>query len=65
MTSEDELALRVARPKVGAWLDKLRLAGHVVFVRQFQQGAKPNAGERSKNRYARFWRAAYLRMADC
>jgi hypothetical protein len=21
--------------------------------------------ERSKNRYARFWRAAYLRMADC
>jgi len=46
MTSEDELALRVARPKVGAWLDKLRLAGHVVFVRQFQQGPKPNAGYR-------------------
>ena len=46
MTSEDELALRVARPKVGTWLDKLRLAGHVVFVRQFQQGPKPNAGYR-------------------
>jgi hypothetical protein len=46
MTSEDEHALRLARPKVGAWLDKLRLAGHVVFVRQFQQGVKPNAGYR-------------------
>jgi hypothetical protein len=28
------------------WLDKLRRAGHVVFVHQFQQGAKPNAGYR-------------------
>jgi hypothetical protein len=44
VTSEDERALRVARPKVGVWLDKLRLAGHVVVVRQFQQG--PNAGYR-------------------
>jgi hypothetical protein len=42
MRSEDERALRVARPKVGVWLDKLRRAGHVVFVHQFQQGAKRN-----------------------
>jgi DNA-binding PadR family transcriptional regulator len=46
MTNADEDALRAARPNVGMWLDKLRRAGHVVFVRQFQQGAKPNAGYR-------------------
>jgi hypothetical protein len=46
MTNADENALRAARPNVGVWLDKLRRAGHVVFVRQFQQGAKPNAGYR-------------------
>src|SRR5262249_33277007 len=27
-------------------------------------GHKPRYGERPKNRYARFWRAAYLRMSD-
>ena len=46
MTNADENALRAARPNVGVWLDKLRRADHVVFVRQFQQGAKPNAGYR-------------------
>jgi len=46
MTSEEERALRVARPNVGIWLDKLRRSGHVVFVRQFQLGAKPKAGYR-------------------
>ena len=46
MTSEGERALRVARPNVGIWLDKLRRSGHVVCVLQFQQGAKPNAGYR-------------------
>ena len=46
MTSEGERALRVARPNVGIWLDKLRRSGHVVFVRQFQLGAKPKAGYR-------------------
>jgi hypothetical protein len=46
MTNADENALRAARPNVGVWLDKLRRAGHVVFVRQFEQGAKPNAGYR-------------------
>jgi hypothetical protein len=46
MTNADEDALRTARPNVGVWLDKLRRAGHIVFVRQFQQGAKPNAGYR-------------------
>jgi hypothetical protein len=33
-------------PECRVWVDKLRRAGHVVFVRQFQQGAKPNAGYR-------------------
>ena len=46
MTSEEERALRVARPNVGIWLDKLRRSGHVVFVRQFQLGAKPKTGYR-------------------
>jgi hypothetical protein len=44
LTSEEEPALRVARPNVGICLDKLRPSGHVVFVRQFQLGAKPKAG---------------------
>jgi hypothetical protein len=46
MTSEEGRALRVARPNVGIWLDKLRRSGHVVFVRQFQLGAKPKDGYR-------------------
>ena len=46
MTNADENALRVARPNVGVWLDKLRRAGHVVFVRKIPCGAKPNAGFR-------------------
>ena len=40
MMSEEERALRVARPNVGVWLDKLRRSGHVVLVRQFQLGTK-------------------------
>jgi hypothetical protein len=40
MTHADEDALRATRANVGVWLDKLRRAGHVVFVRRFQQGAK-------------------------
>jgi hypothetical protein len=43
MTSEEERALRIARPNVGIWLDKLRRSGHVFFVRQFRLGAKPKA----------------------
>jgi len=46
MTSEEERALRVARPNVGIWLDKLRRSGHVVSVRQYRLGGKPNAGYR-------------------
>jgi hypothetical protein len=46
MTNEDERALSIARPNVGMWLDKLRRAGHVIFVRQFQLGSRPNAGFR-------------------
>ena len=46
MTSDEERAPRVARTNVGIWLDKLRRSGHVVFVRQFQLGAKPKAGYR-------------------
>jgi len=46
MTSEEERALKVARPNVGVWVDKLRRSGHLVFVRQFQLGSKPKAGYR-------------------
>ena len=46
MTNEDERALSVARPNVGMWLDKLRRAGHVVLVRQYRLGGRPNAGYR-------------------
>ena len=46
MTNADEDALRAARPSVAAWVDKLRRAGHVVFVRKIPCGAKPNAGFR-------------------
>jgi hypothetical protein len=46
MTSEEERALRVARPNVGIWLDKLRCSGHVVSVRQYRLGGKPNVGYR-------------------
>jgi hypothetical protein len=43
MTNADEDALRAARPNVAAWLDKLRRAGHVVFVRKIRRGAKQAA----------------------
>src|SRR6516225_5034224 len=46
MTNEDERALSIARPNVGTWLDKLRGAGHVVLVRQYRLGGRPNAGYR-------------------
>jgi hypothetical protein len=46
MTNEDERALSIARPNVGMWLDKLRRAGHVVLVRQYRVGGRPNAGYR-------------------
>jgi hypothetical protein len=46
MTNADEDALRAARPLVAEWIDKLRLAGHVVFVRKIRRGNKPNAGFR-------------------
>jgi hypothetical protein len=46
MTNEDERALSIARPNVGMWLDKLRRAGHVVLVRQYRLGGRPNAGYR-------------------
>jgi hypothetical protein len=46
MTNTDEDALSTARPHVAVWIDKLRRAGHVVFVRKVQSGAKPNAGFR-------------------
>jgi hypothetical protein len=45
MTNADEDSLRAARPGVAAWIDKLRRADHVVFVRQ-KRGAKPNGGFR-------------------
>jgi hypothetical protein len=41
MTNADEDALRAARPGVATWIDKLRRAGHVVFVRKIRRGAKP------------------------
>jgi hypothetical protein len=44
--SADEDALRAARPHVAVWVDKLRHAGHVVFVRKMRSGAKRNAGFR-------------------
>ena len=46
MTNEDERALSIARPNVGIWLDKLRRSGHVVSVRQYRLGGRPNAGYR-------------------
>ena len=48
MTNADEDALRAARPLVAEWIDKLRLADHVVFVRKhkIRSGAKPNEGFR-------------------
>jgi hypothetical protein len=46
MTNEDERALSIARPNVGMWLDKLRRAGHVVLVRQYRLGGRPNGGYR-------------------
>ena len=46
MMNEDERALSIARPNVGTWLDKLRGAGHVVLVRQYRLGGRPNAGYR-------------------
>ena len=45
MTNADEDALRVARPNVAVWIDKLRHAGHVICVRK-RRGANPNAGFR-------------------
>ena len=46
MTNAD--ALRAARPRVAAWIDKLRHSGHVIFVRKYKaaRGAKPNEGFR-------------------
>jgi hypothetical protein len=41
----DEDALRVVRPNVTVWIDKLRHAGHVICVRK-RRGANPNAGFR-------------------
>ena len=32
ITNADEGALRAVRPRVAVWIDKLRHAGHVVFV---------------------------------
>jgi hypothetical protein len=46
ITNADEDALRAARPRVAVWVDKLRRAGHVVFVRKVPRGAKPNEGFR-------------------
>ena len=46
MTNADEDALRAARPLVAVWIDRLRLAGHVVLVRKIRRGVKPNAGFR-------------------
>jgi len=48
MTNADEDALRAAGPRVAAWIDKLRHAGHVVFIRKCKMrgGAKPNEGFR-------------------
>jgi hypothetical protein len=46
ITNADEDALRAARPRVAVWVDKLRRASHVVFVRKVQCGANPNAGFR-------------------
>ena len=46
MTNEDERAPSIARPNVGMWFDKLRRAGHVVLVRQYRLGGRPNAGYR-------------------
>jgi hypothetical protein len=46
MTNEDERALSIARPNVGMWLDILRRAGHVVLVRQYRLGGRPNGGYR-------------------
>jgi len=45
LLADDE---RTARPLVAEWIDKLRLAGHVVFVRKYKirSGAKPNEGFR-------------------
>ena len=45
MKNADEDALRVARPNVAVWIDKLRHAGHVICVRK-RRGANPNAGFR-------------------
>ena len=44
ITNADEDALRAARPRVAAWVDKLRRAGHVVFVRKkrMASGTRPN-----------------------
>ena len=46
MASSDEDTLKATRPQVAVWVDKLRHAGHVVFVRKMRSGAKRNAGFR-------------------
>jgi hypothetical protein len=46
MANADEDALRAAGPRVAVWIDRLRHAGHVVFVRKIRRGHKPNAGFR-------------------
>jgi hypothetical protein len=43
MTNADEDALRAARPAVAMWIDRLRHAGHVVFLHKIQRGHKLNA----------------------
>ena len=52
MKNADEDALRVARPNVAVWIDKLRDAGHVVYVRK-RRGANPNAGFGSRSTVGR------------
>jgi hypothetical protein len=39
MTNAAEDALRATRPHVAEWIDKLRLAGHVIFVRKYLKTA--------------------------
>ena len=50
MASSDEDTLKATRPQVAVWVDKLRHAGHVVFVRKIRSGAKRECGVSDRGR---------------
>ena len=50
MASSDEDTLKATRPQVAVWVDKLRHAGHVVFVRKMRSGAKRECGVSDRGR---------------